>query len=234
MMLERLRLFGDVVGLATFSAAFLLLASLPASRERRPDPTAKWLMAFSTALFILITGSAVATDLGVRSAIEPLTAYLETLWPVMAVGVVFSSYAAQQYSDIVRTRTALQQSHDLLMDIVDGAPAGIMFLDPAGRIAFANDAAKKTLDLVEEPGSGSFTGAGCTLRYAEGTELGELAILVSADPYDAERTTLECPNGRSIDLLVSGRPMWDATDKLGGVVVTFETVRGTLNCDAVQ
>jgi PAS domain-containing protein len=110
------------------------------------------------------------------------------------------------------------------MDIVDGAPAGIMFLDTAGHIAFANDAAKEMLDLVEGTEGAAITGPGWVLDGVEGAVAGDLTPLLSSEPFDGRPVTLEWPNGWAVNLRVSGRPLSDHQEKFGGIVVTFELV----------
>jgi PAS domain-containing protein len=223
-LLEQARFAGDFFGLVTFSVAFVIAVSMPTRSEGRSAPVTKWLLATGIALYVLVTASDVATHLNITDIGEPIEDYLETLFPLVALGVVFAIFASEQYSDVARTRKALKQSHDLMMDIVDGAPAGIMFLDTAGHIAFANDAAKEVLDLLEDEGLASITGPGWVLKGVDGAEADNLSPLLSNEPFDGRPVTLEWPNGWAVNLRVSGRPLSDHQEKFGGIVVTFELV----------
>jgi PAS domain-containing protein len=223
-ILEQLRYAGDVVGLLTLSAALVVVISLPVRPGRTPSAVSKWLLAACVALYVLVTASDVATHLGITDLGESVEDYFETLFPLVALGVAFATYASEQYLEVARTRKALSQSHDLMMDIVDGTPAGIMFLDTAGHIAFANDAAKELLDLTEDEASGAIASPDWVLRGSERSAAGDLSPLLSAKPFDNRPVTLEWPNGWFVDLRVSGRPFSDQRQRLGGIVVTFERV----------
>jgi PAS domain-containing protein len=220
--LEILRTAGDALGLIMFTVAMVMVLATPTRNDALPTPIAKWLMVAGTGIYVLVTASDLGTHFGIVSSVELIEDYLETLFPLVALGVAFASFAAQQYSDVLRTRRALQQSHDLMMDIVDGAPAGIMFLDAGGHIAFANDAAKDILDLVEDAEGSRISGPGWTIKTAGGAEPDTLAPLVEPEPYDFRSHTIEWPNGWVVDLKVSGRPLSDHTQQVGGMVVTFE------------
>lgn len=222
--LEQLRFAGDLLGLVTFAAALVVVVSIPTGPGSRAAPVSKWLLVAGIALYVAVTASDVAIHLNITNIGEPIEDYLETLLPLVALGVVFATFASQQYSDVARTRKALKQSHDLMMDIVDGAPAGIMFLDTAGHISFANDAAKEMLDLVEDEDRAGITGPGWIVKGVEGAGAGDLAPLLSSEPFDGRPVTLEWPSGWFVNLRVSGRPLSDHQEKFGGIVVTFEAV----------
>jgi PAS domain-containing protein len=122
----------------------------------------------------------------------------------------------------VRSTRAHGRTHDLMMDIVDSAPAGILFLGPQGQIMFANDTAREVLDLVESPGTGSIITPAWTVADHDDAVPGTLALLVHEKPFDGYPVTVRWPSGVEVLLRASGRPMHDARDELGGVVVSFE------------
>jgi PAS domain-containing protein len=222
-MLETLRIAGDIVGFATSLAAFLLVCATPANRGgERFQPAVKSIILAVLSVYVLVTASDVATQFGISSAGEPIEDYVESLFPLLVLGAAFAAYSAQQTFDVVRAQSALGQSNDLMLGIVDAAPAGILFLSSSGQIRFANDTAKHVLDLVEHPETAVMASPGWTVEGFEDEEPGMLHSLVDAEPYDDRSVALRWPNGWRIELLVSGRPLADSTSELGGVVVTFE------------
>jgi PAS domain-containing protein len=122
----------------------------------------------------------------------------------------------------VRSTRAHGRTHDLMMDIVDSAPAGILFLGAQGQIVFANDTAREVLDLVETPGTGSVITPAWTVADHDGAAPGTLAPLIHEQPFDGYPVTVRWPSGVEVQLRASGRPMHDARDRLGGMVVSFE------------
>jgi PAS domain-containing protein len=222
-MLDTLRIAGDVLGLVTSLAAFLVLCITPADRAReRFQPAVKSVMLAAVGVYVVVTASDVATQFGISAAGEPIEDYVESLFPLLVLGVAFAAFSAQQNFDVVRAQNALGQSNDLMLGIVDAAPAGILFLSSTGQIRFANDTAKQVLDLVENPETAAMTTPGWTVEGSEEAEAGSLRALVDGEPYDELPVALCWPGGWRVDLLASGRPLADATGGLGGVVITFE------------
>jgi PAS domain-containing protein len=222
-MLETMRIAGDLLGLVLFTAAFGLLAATPASQGKaRFQPAVKWVMLAALGVYVLVTASDVATQFGITAAGEPIEDYLEALFPLLVLGAAFAAFSAQQNSDVSRTQTALGHANDLMLGIVDAAPAGILFLSSNGQIRFANDAAKHVLDLVESPEGATVLTPGWIVEDCEDAEPGALLPLVQADSYDGLPVALRWPSGWRVELRASGRPLLDATGELGGVVVTFE------------
>jgi PAS domain-containing protein len=230
--LETFALAGVVVGIAGFAAAFGLLLATPAKREGGGrEPVVRFLLLVVFLLYAAASVTLFLSEADMEDAFgaetAPVTAALEdnieTLLPLLAVGVLFASLAAQQYGDLSRGQKALTRSHDLMLDIVDAVPAGIVFLDGSGQITFANDTAKQVLDLVDRPGGGTPLNAIWRIEGADGDAApGWLGPLVRSGPYDGVPVTLAWPSGVAVDLRVSGRPLHDAREDLGGVVVTFD------------
>jgi PAS domain-containing protein len=222
-MLESMRIAGDLLGLVMFTAAFVLLATIPTSQARtRFQPAVKWVMLAALGVYVLVTASDAATQFGITAAGEPIEDYLESLFPLLVLGAAFAAFSAQQNSDVGRAQTALGHANDLMLGIVDAAPAGILFLSSNGQIRFANDAAKHVLDLVESPEASTVLTPGWVVEGAEDAEPGALLTLVQDHSYEALPVALRWPSGWRVELRASGRPLVDATGELGGVVVTFE------------
>lgn len=212
----------DILAAVTFTLALAVLLMTPAQRRGKFVPAVKWSIVAGLAIFVFLTGtdSIGQTHIGAFGSL--FEDYVETLETVVALGAVFAMYAYQQYDDAVRAQSALERSHGLMMDIVDEAPAGILFLDDAGRIAFANETAKTILDLSEDPDTGSVTGPGWVVDGQDEAAAGALPALVAERPYEHRPVTLRWPNGWFVNLHASGRPLSDSKERLGGVVVTIE------------
>jgi PAS domain-containing protein len=216
---------GDVLTLITFCTAFGVLLWHALRSPRHDQTTAEWLLVAALGIYVIIAISDTLIWAQVTTAFEGYDDHLESLFPVLALGVVFAAYSAQQYADAVRAQRGLAQAHELMMDIVDGAPAGILFLGPTGATVFANDAAKHVLDLEEDDATGAITGPGWVEEGLADARPGELPSLVRDEPYEGMPVTVKWPNGWAVDLRVSGRPLSDATGDVGGVVVSFEKPR---------
>jgi PAS domain-containing protein len=228
-ILESVGLVAIVAGIVGFGAATLVLA---VSRDVLATGRAKAVKALLIAILAVqfaASGMMYLSEFDVTQELFPeaepyLNAVednLETLFPLIALGIVFSAYTAQQFEEIARSRRALQQQHDLLMDVVDAAHSGVLFVDSAGRIAFANDAAKRSLDLVEHPETGSVLEPPWNVEDSP-PDVGPLASLVHSEPFDGVPVRLHWRSGSVAELRANGRPRFDSRGQLGGVIVTFD------------
>jgi PAS domain-containing protein len=235
-ILESVGLVAIVAGIVGFGAATLVLA---VSRDVLATGRAKAVKALLIAILAVqfaASGMMYLSEFDVTQELFPeaepyLNAVednLETLFPLIALGIVFSAYTAEQFLGHVELaevhharRRALQQQHDLLMDVVDAAHSGVLFVDSAGRIAFANDAAKRSLDLVEHPETGSVLEPPWNVEDSP-PDVGPLASLVHSEPFDGVPVRLHWRSGSVAELRANGRPRFDSRGRLGGVIVTFD------------
>jgi PAS domain-containing protein len=232
--MEYFALAGVVVGFLAFAAAFALLLFTPFKAETGASRVMRFLLLLIFLLHVVSSAMLFLSEADMEEVfgpeVQPIVAALEdnieTLFPLLAAGVAFAAFSAQQYQEVLLGQKALARSHDLMLDIVDATPAGIVFLDPSGQITFANDAAEEVLDLVEQPGTGTLINAVWTLEGTQDYPPGSLAPLVRGEAYDGIPVTLSWPSGLSVDLRVSGRPLQDARNDIGGVVLTFDRPTG--------
>ncbi|MFA5844535.1 MAG: PAS domain-containing protein [Coriobacteriia bacterium] len=220
--MENVAILGDIVGFVCFLAAAVLLASTPTRPEREYTPALKWFLVSAFLVYVYSTGADIAEQFKLTHLPDYFEGYVETLFPVLTLCAVFAAYSAQQVTDVLRSQRALANAHELMTDIMDAAPAGIMFVDTAGRVSFANDAAKETLELSEDPETGRVTVPGWTVSAAGGPAADDFSALVSDVARGREPVSVLWHDGRRIDLRVSSEPLRDATGGVGGVVLTFE------------
>jgi PAS domain-containing protein len=229
-VIEFVALPGVVIGLVGFVAAFVLVAVTRARPAIGMTVLVKSLILAVLAMLVISSALLFMSEADMEDVLgpasEPYVAALEdnidTLFPLLVLGIAFAAFTAQQYEEVVRSTRAHGRTHDLMMDIVDSAPAGILFLGPQGQIMFANDTAREVLDLVESPGTGSIITPAWTVADHDDAVPGTLALLVHEKPFDGYPVTVRWPSGVEVRLRASGRPMHDARDELGGVVVSFE------------
>lgn len=221
-MMQALVIAGDVAGSALLlSALVVLLASKTAGAcaiKNMVECTA-----VATVICLLYPAAASIVE-GIWPAAEPylFESYVEILFPVLAVVLVYSAYSARQLADVRSTQRALVRSHEMTMGIIDAAPAGILFLDPTGRITFANETARQVLDLAEDPHTGRLVGPDWTVIDDRGAQSPGFCVLVEDESVKDLPLTVQWPTGWSVELDISTEPLRDAREGLGGVVATFE------------
>lgn len=220
----------DVVAAIAFIVALVLVLLTPSDPARGLSRWTKLLFAASLFVFVATTAADAAGGMRIGDRGEVLEDYLETLFPLLVVGGTFAAFAAQQYADIVAAQKALAQSHELTMQIVDGAPSGILFLDASGRVAFANETAEELLGIGEHLDTGAPVAPGLHVIGPDGRRAEDFSALLSEEPYRGRMVTVELPSGARVDLDASGRPLRDPAKRIGGIVVTLWPAETRLQC----
>lgn len=215
-------MLADAFSVLAFGAAIVLLLGLKANRAGWLDVSLKYTTIATLFVYFSVGVSDTLGSLNIAKELERLEDYTETLYPVLALFVVFILYAAQQYHDAVRAQNALASTHGLMMDVVDSVVAGILFLDDAGNIAFANEAAKEALDLVEHPSTGEIIAPRWAHIEVNGARVTDLAPLVSSRAYADRSVAFVWETGWRVPIYVSGRPLRGHGGKIGGFVISFE------------
>lgn len=223
--MDTLTNLGDIVGLIGLVTASALLLATP-SLSGLDTKASRSFLVLALMVVAFATTSDIADRYGLLRSLDAYEGYVETLFPIFLLMSVYSAYSAQQVGDLRLSQRALSQSHDLMMGILDSAPAGVMFLDSSGRITFANEAAKVVLDLTEDEETGEITSAQWVVRDSAGNETSDLAPVCKRPGLRAEQMTVQWPNGWQVGLRVSTQPLGDSAGRPAGVVMTFEVPAG--------
>lgn len=223
--METVANIGDIaglIGLVTASVLLLVTPSIPGMDTR----ATRNFLALALLVVAFATTSDIADRYGLLGSLDQYEGYVETLFPFFLLMSVYSAYSSQQVGDLKVAQRALYQSHDLMMGILDSAPAGVLFLDGSGRITFANEAAKVVLDLSEDEATGKITSAQWVVCDSAGNESSDLAPVSKRPSLRSEPMTVQWPNGWQVALRVSTQPLGDAAGRPSGVVMTFEVPIG--------
>jgi len=220
-------LFADLVAFWAFVATIAVLFATPTDTWLM-DAATRGFLAAGAAIWVYSTAADLFEGFLVASKLNWYEGYVEMLFPALALMAVYSAYAAQQLGDMASSRRALAHSHDLMMTIVDAAPAGIMLLDDAGNVTFANETARDVLDLAEDPDTGRDLSPGWTIHAADGGTAPGFSALVNEAHAERVPLLVEWPSGWRVELQVSTEPLRTDSGALGGTVATFEPPIGTL------
>lgn len=221
-MIEFIRGIGDLGAVVTFGIAIVLVLPSTVAKGDWLGTSLKYTLLAALSVYLLVGLSDTLGNLGIGESLEFMEDYTESLYPVLTLFVVFIMFASQQYADAVRSQNALASTHALMMDVVDGVVAGILFLDDAGNIAFANAAAKEALDLVESPSTGQILTPKWASIEIDGQRSTGLGGLVGTRSYKGRSLTFVWDTGWRLPIYVSGRPLHNAAGAVGGFVLSFE------------
>lgn len=216
--------FADVVSTVGFGIALGVVLAAPSRKTGLVSPTSKTFLVLAMGLYLFVGVSNLLEHTGIIALFDRFEDYAELLFLPLFAYFVHSMAETRRFEGIARDQRALRRSHELTMSIVETTPAGIMVVDPAGRVTFANDRARSVLRLTDDPDSVWLHTPGWTVRPAgipDVEEHPDLRIIASGVAVSDVPIEVIWPDGRLTRLAVSVAPLADDAEVLGGSVVAF-------------
>jgi PAS domain-containing protein len=216
----------DLVALVGFAiGGFVLLRTWSGDRSALSEG-AKWFLIAGASVDVAVTANDALGRFGLPSPIEPFEGSLEVLFVPLMLVAVYSLVARQQLNDTRRAYDDLLQTGDMMIRAIESTPAGTVWLDTEGHIAFANPAAQAMLDLAgasdepasEEPDWIVRIGASTGTKASIGPDF---AKLVRRDPLHDLSVIVEWPSGYRRRFSVNTAPTFGGDGRLEGVIASF-------------
>lgn len=211
----------DALALIAFGAALVMILSVRITPDGPLSVVSKTCAALGLAVYAFAAFSNVLEHSGVTAALDPIEDYLEILFPILVLYGVYAVHVRGRERELMSAQRAALRSQDMLLGIMDSTPAGILLLDSSGRVSFANEAAKRVLDIAEDA-EGGFSDPGWTISVngspAGPTFAALLDTRVETEPVAAR---VEWPSGWRVDLDIRTETLADAAGHRGGLVATF-------------
>lgn len=211
----------DILALASFVTGLVIVLSIPTSAETPLSTTAKTCFALAFAVYVFAMFSNTLEHAGITTVLDPPEDYIEILFPSLVLYGAYAVHVRNREMDLLSSQRAALSSQQMLLGIMDTAPAGILVLDPSGRITFANEAAKEILDLAESTG-GSYSTPGWSIRVGAqppGTAFAELTQVEAG--HAPVPVSITWPTGWHVELMVRTERITGANGLPGGVVASF-------------
>ncbi len=216
----------DVPPLLGFATALAVMLAVPVRPGGSFNRTAKGFFAASIACYFISTLASILGHFNLFPVfLEPAITSVELLWvPFIAFGV-YALYAHQQLADAATSQHAVKKAGEMLESVMETAPAGIIVLNDAGAITFANGEARRLLDIADDRPS-SLMSPDWAVRVAEEHEDGSPAgrdfrALLAPEPKHSTPVLVSWPNGWHRHLVVNTAPFEDAAGHVGGAVAAF-------------
>lgn len=185
---------------------------------------ASFAFAAAMAIYVFVSISNALEHGGVTAMFTPWEDYVEVLFAPMLIFAATSRQAARHVEEQTRSARLLSAQNELLLEVLETSPVGIMIVAPGGVVTFANEPARNLLGIAEDSDTGRLVVAPWRMADARGRDM-TLADLVRDQPVAGERVVMRWPSGQRTQAMVRARPMADSDGSLGGAVVTIETVR---------
>lgn len=210
---------GAVTAVSFLVAAGLALAYIP--RKWGGSNAPMLILAAAMGLEAFIGLSNFLQYSGITSSLDLLEDYAEILFAPLIVFTLVATETQLRLREQARAARVLQQEHDMLLNIVDTTPAGILIVAPGGHITFANDAAREMLGITEDADTGQLL-PGMQAIVDEAGRESSLDELLAAEGAGPINRTLVFADGVRTDLRFTVTTMSDRTNALGGAVVGVE------------
>jgi len=214
----------DFAPLLAFALAMYAVLAIPVRPGGIFNRTAKGFFGASIMCYLIST---VASILGhyypdFTAAIDPAVVSIELLWVPFIVFGVYALYSNQQLNDAISSQNAAKKAGEMLASVMDTAPAGIVVLNDAGAITFANGEARRLLDIVDEAPP-SLMPSDWTVELSKDHGGGGLVRrdfheLLGRESRQGEDLLVSWPNGWHRHLVVNTAPFEDGSGRVGGAV----------------
>ncbi len=138
--------------------------------------------------------------------------------------------AAQDITAQKEAEEALRREHDLLSQITETSPAGIVVVDRQGQIIFANPYMLRTLGLTrDEITQRAYNAPEWHITDFDGNpfpdeQLPFRQVMATGRPVHDIRHAIEWPSGQRRFLSINAAPLVDASGQVEGVAATVEDV----------
>ncbi len=212
--------FADVLSTLAFLVAAVLVAVLPYD-EILTKP-ARAILVAAMLLYVFVGISNVLEHAGITAKYDYYEDFAEILFIPALAYVANSVYLTSELRKSNLAARAQMRQNDLLLNIVDTVPGGIVLVDPTGGVTFANEGAERVLGLAsDEGGSLRITPPWRLSDPLTGEEV-TFAELASGGELVRRPLRATWPDGQVTELTLSVTPMASGVADIGGSVIAFE------------
>jgi len=155
---------------------------------------------------------------GITGALDLFEDFAEILFAPLIVFSLFAAEVQLRLREQAQASRVLQGEHDMLLNIVDTTPSGILIVAPGGHVTYANDAARDLLAISEDADTGDLHTEAWTMTDEAGRPC-SLDDLLRAPGAVGLRRGVAFPDGRRSDFLFSVTTMGDQNQAVGGAVI---------------
>jgi len=217
--------FADITSLIAFTVALVMTLTIKTDSPL-VTKSVRYVFAVAMGLYVLVGISNVLENTGITASFDRYEDFLEILFMPAIAWTASTIYLNSQLAQQRSLSRAMRSQNDLLMNIVDTVPGGVVVLDAAGGIAFANQGAERILGLQSDDGGSLRITPQWRLRNPLSGATVTLGDIAAGGSIERRPFIAEWPDRRATSLTLSSTPMYGADGELNGSVVAFEDVTG--------
>ncbi len=161
---------------------------------------------------------------GTRIPVEVSTSRIEGQAGDLVLSVV------RDITERKQAEKALRRERDLVSRIMETSPVGIVMVNRAGAVTFANPQAEQVLGLTRaEIGQRVYNDPAWHITDFDGNPFPDEAlpfqqVMKTGQPVYDLRHAIEWPTGRRVLLSINAAPIFDEADHLDGIVATIQNI----------
>ena len=216
----------DALSMVAFFAA-ALVAAFTDFKSPLVTRVVRWSFVGAMTLYALIGVSNVLEHARITAYFDAYEDYAELLFIPVLTFMASTMFQSWQLEQTRQTGMATKRQADLLLNIVDTVPGGVLVVDPTGAVVFANEGAERILGVQSDSGGSLRVTPSWRLTNPVTGEDTSLEGIASEGRLVRVPLRAQWPDGRSTQLVLSATPMSGNDGHLGGSVVAFELDAGT-------
>lgn len=218
----------DILSTLAFAAAAVLALTIKRGKGGVFDAWGRFFLFSALVLYAGVGISNSLEHLGVTAALDTYEDYLELMFVPLIAYTAHQAFMRSLINERSRAYWALTRQHELTLAVVDTVPCGVVIVDDAGRVTFANAAARRILLLSEDPATGGqrsaeWVAADESGEPEPGAAPGRLPAFASVSGTGVIQR-VRWPDGEVTVLSVSSTSMLAQGGGPGGSIVAFEVV----------
>jgi PAS domain-containing protein len=211
----------DVVSMIAFSVA-AGLALFTHYETPLVSKRVRYVFVGAMALYAFVSLSNVLEHAGITAAFDVYEDFAEILFLPAIAYVVSTMFQNQQLDAQAKAARVMRQQNDLLLNIVDTVPGGILVVGPTGAVTFANEGAERMLGMTSDTGGSVLATPNWVLFDPATAAETSLSQLASGGAFSRRSLFAKWPDGTQTELVFSSTPMTAHGGELGGSIVAFE------------
>lgn len=209
----------DIVALLAFGTAVYFVLRIPGNAPGVGRYVKSTLLAAS-GVYFLVSISNMLEHAGITDMFDVYEDFAEVLYIPLVAWVLYNRISAQRLLEAQRAEESIRREHELLVNILNTTPAGILVADGDGSVAMANEVAEQMISQAHE----GQLDLGDIVRSAPMSRLRTQLGSGDASRYVAIKATPLSARGGGPAMAVLS--LADVTDRVGAEALADEYRRG--------
>lgn len=211
----------DAISMIAFLIAGAMALFIP-YESPLVSKSVRYVFVTAMGLYAFVGFSNVLEHAGITPVLDVWEDYAEILFISGIAYIAAAMLHNKQTDDQAGVALLIGHQNDLLLNIVDTVPGGILVVGPSGAVTFANEGAERLLGMSSDSGGSVRITPSWVLIDPVTAEATTLAQIASAGAFSRRPLLAKWPDGTQREFVFSSTPMTAQSGELGGSIVAFD------------